>query len=563
MIARLVRTLGAAALFVLLAAMTGCSEVPTDSKAMTFANFPDRLVEAVSSNYVYFNENGAPVCWCGPKLYYDELGGYLPDAIIAIEDSRFRAHRGLDPKGLLMAVLSTIAGRTRGGSSLTSQLLKNTVLTSERSLSRKVTEALLALKLEEVMPKNKILTAYANQVAFGWKSGAPVVGVEAASALYFGRHARDMSLMEAAMIAGMLKAPSKLDPLDHYEQSRKRAEVVLNAMVENGFVTRREAAAALKAKRRPRGDLPVYRIETRSFVRWVVDEVRSERAEINLADPTVRIPITLQMLTQFKAQTAMDRAMNRLPVANPDQNAAYVAMSLSGKIISMVGQRDFEAMQINLSTALNQPASSFKPIVYAAAIEGGVKPTKRLFTAMARSDNAIAADMARKAGLENVAALAHRMGITSELRADRSLALGASEVSLLQMVGAFSTFGTGGLAAKPYGYLAIIKDGELIAVNRPMRDRVMDKSTAKSIRGMLEEVVESGTGTAAQSVDKAAGKTGTASRNTDALFIGLAADKRVSGLWIGYADNRPMPSAITGSAAAKVWAAIENSLPKE
>lgn len=327
----------------------------------------DVLVAMVTSPQITFRRDAdrlEPVCSCGVRVTFWQISEYAREAIVAVEDSRFWDHRGVDPIGLLRAGFRTVlSGFTtiQGGSSITEQVAKNLLLDPRRDVGRKIQEKVLALSLENAMPKTDILAAYMNGVTFGHVNGRPVVGIEGAARLYFHRSAEELSLLEGAMLAGMVQAPSlySTDP----EAMMRRAEVVLRAMVAKGFITKAEAVRALKSSR-GRGDKLPFDFEPRSFMDWTLKQVRREHPTVALTTST-RIPITLQVETQAEAEGALKDALVRIDIG--DAEAAYVVTSFKGAVLAMIGQRDYGKTQINLAVDTNsQAASTFKAYSYAA-----------------------------------------------------------------------------------------------------------------------------------------------------------------------------------------------------
>jgi penicillin-binding protein 1A len=523
----------------------------------------DKLVKLVTSNQIEFRSNGGklePIIRCGPKVYLHEMSKYLRDAVVAVEDHRFFYHRGVDPNGLLRAgwrSLISMGRKLEGGSTITQQLIKNTVLNSDQSIGRKTTEWKLAWMLERAMSKPRILEAYLNQVVFEDRNGRLIVGVEQAARLYFGRTALDLSLFESAVLAGMLRKPHPRNPVRHPEAAREGAQDVLTKMIEQGIISEGEMALALITSRK-KGQKKPIRSEMRSFVYWVLADIRSAVPSVNL-DVGTRIPITLEIESQANAEAALKKATSAY-VGNATENG-YVTMGKDGQVVVLVGQRNYSLRQMNLATqAKRQPASTFKPFVYAAALEAGVvKPSRKLTEAMARSDNDEPRRLARLVGPGPVVDLARRLGIKSHIRTDASFALGTSEVTLLELTTAYVPFGNGGLAVRPYGYHGITSGGEIRYWTNPTPRRAIAAELAKAIHPMLRAVVLEGTGIAAKHVKDAAGKTGTSDGNRDAWFIGMTS-RHVSGIWLGNPDNSAMPG-VGGATAARIWARVEKALP--
>lgn len=554
-----------------LALLSGCASLPaapasgTPVGTASLADDPERLVTLLKSNQIVFRRSGSDleaVCWCGPKVYSFQIAKTVKQAIVAIEDRHFYGHRGIDPNGILRGAWKTVSSGfndLEGGSTITAQLVKNAALTSSQNPARKLNEAALAWALEGYADKEHILEWYLNQVAYGYSNGTPIVGIEQAARYYFGRSADDLSLLESAVLAGMVQAPSDLNWFSHKDRALKRAKAVLRAMVDSGDISEQQMKRALRSER-PRGDLTPIVVEARSFIEWTLGEVRKGNPDI-VFDTTTRIPIALQVISQSKAEKAYRTAVGNLP--DHGEEAAYVTMGFDGQVIVMIGQRDFTSTQINLVTQTNsQAASSFKPFVYAAALaKEKARASASLTRMLAQSDNYTAEKLARAVGVDVVASLAHNMGVASTLREDESLALGTSEVNLLEMVAAYVPFAGNGMTARPFGHYGVIQGGEIVAWTVPESRRVLSEEVASEMKRMLRSVVTNGTGIAANILRSAAGKTGTSDRNRDAWFVGMT-DRHVSGVWIGRLDDRPMPG-ISGADAAGVWGRIEKALPNE
>jgi penicillin-binding protein 1A len=520
-----------------------------------------RIGVLANSNQVIFRQEGGgfvPVCRCGPKLSVREMPQRIIDALIAVEDRRFFNHGGIDFQALMRAMYKNVtAGRFReGGSTITQQLIKNTVLSARADVERKASEALIAVKLERILTKREIVTAYLNQVEFFYTKGRPILGIEQAARHYFGKSASELGVLETAMLVGMLKNPKRYNPELNPAIARERALTALRLMLEAGVITRKEMKLALK-DRPKRGSKKMIWPETRYFVQWVAADFAREHPHVPV-DGELRIAITLEVRTQDHAERAFRGALEDWPSID----AAFVTMAKDGRVVAMAGGRDFGARPLNQAVAARrQPASAFKPFVYLAALESGKKMTAKMSDAFAQSLNPYAVQLADLAGLENVAQTAKRLGIVSPLRRDRSLALGASETSLLELTTAYAAFASGGFKAKPYGYYGALSHGsELVWRTRDPPRRVVKKEQMKAMHRLFRYAVEHGTGAAAAVVPCAAGKTGTNQDNRDAWFVGYT-EKQVTGVWLGNADNSPLPG-LSGRDAARVWASVTKTYGK-
>ena len=332
-------------------------------------------------------------------------------------------------------------------------------------------------------------------------------------------------------------------------------------MLEYKMITPEQKAEALRRKSR-RGKYRAIWPETRSFTGWVVKEVQRKFSNLKLV-PGLRIPITLEVVSQWNAERSLAQALRRRRFGNVD--AGFVTMAKDGRVVLMIGGRNFGKNQFNtVTTAQRQPASTFKPFVFLTAFQrGSAKPSLTLTKALARSDNEIVVRLAKKAGPGHVIKTARRLGIKSSLRAKNNIALGASEVNLLELTRAYAAFASGGWRAdEAYGFRGLVQNGRVHYWRRPRgRERVIKRTDAQSMQSMLRRVVTHGSGRPARRIKGAAGKTGTTDDNRDGWFVGYT-PRHVSGLWLGRLDNRPVRG-LDGTAASAVWAAIEKALPRE
>jgi len=510
----------------------------------------------------------------GQPLTLKEMSPYLPKAVVATEDHRFYSHFGVDPIGLVRAVFANMAAGhiVQGGSTITQQLAKNLFLTPERSLGRKIQETLLALWLEHRFSKNQILEIYLNRVYLG----AGTYGVDAAAHRYFNKSARQASLYESAAIAGLLKAPTRFNPIRDSDKAAARTAQVLAKMVDAGFVTSSQAMAALSGGS-SLAAVPVTRPGARYFGDWVAEQL-GDFADTGNRDLTVVTTLDPRMQAQAEAAIAdvITREGGKLAVSQ----GALVAMSPDGAVRAMVGGRDYTGSQFNRATqAQRQPGSAFKPFVYLAGLEAGLQPSDQfvdepmrignwqprdytghyqgemtLAEGLAQSVNTIAVQVAQRAGLRNVVAVAHRLGISSPLAPEVSLALGTNEVNLLELASAYAPFANGGLGVWPHG-ITEIRDGAGKIVFRRTGSgigQVVAPELTGTMNQMLSAVIGHGTGKGAALPRPAAGKTGTTQDYRDAWFIGYTADL-VAGVWLGNDDNAPMNKVTGSSLPAQTW----------
>jgi penicillin-binding protein 1A len=510
----------------------------------------------------------------GQPLTLREMSPYLPKAVIATEDRRFYSHFGIDPIGLLRAAMANFtAGHVvQGGSTITQQLAKNLFLTPERSLPRKIRETLLALWFEHRFTKDEILEIYLNRVYLG----AGTYGVDAAAHRYFGKSARHTNLYESAAIAGLLKAPTKFNPTRDREKAASRTAQVLANMVEAGIVTDSQVASATK-EGVSRPVIAAARSGARYFADWITEQL-SDFAVAGTRDLTVTT--TLDPVLQAEAEAAIAETIARDGPKAAVSQGALVVMSPDGAVRAMVGGRDYTGSQFNRAIqAQRQPGSAFKPFVYLAGLEAGLRPSDLFVDApirlgnwqprdytgryqgemtlsegLAQSINTIAVQVAQRAGIRKVVAVAHRLGISSDLAPEMSLALGTGEVNLLELVSAYAPFANGGLGVWPHG-IAEIRDSDGNVVFRRAGSgagRVMSPELAGMMNNMLSAVIGHGTGQSATLPRPAAGKTGTTQDYRDAWFIGYTADL-VAGVWLGNDDNSPTNKITGGSLPALTW----------
>jgi penicillin-binding protein 1A len=510
----------------------------------------------------------------GEALTLKEMSPYIPEAVVAIEDRRFYSHFGIDPIGLTRAMVTNIIGGhfSQGGSTLTQQLAKNLFLKPDRTLERKVQEVLLALWLEHKHSKDQILQMYLNRVYFG--SGA--YGVEAASRRYFGKSARDVTLAEAALLAGLLKAPSRLSPARDPKAAEERAQLVLAAMQDEGMISAKEVATAMSA---PATRAPSYWTGSENYVAdTVMEELPDLIGEVQgdiIVDTTV--DLTLQKIAEQSIRDLIDKNGKKLNVSQ----GALVSIDDSGAVRAMVGGYDYSTSQFDrASEAKRQPGSAFKPFVYMAAMEAGRTPDSvrndapirigkwtpenyggkyygkvTLATALAKSLNSVAAQLTMEVGPAAVIEAAHRMGVQSDLQSNVSIALGTSEVTPLELTAAYVPFANGGYRPDIHFIRRITTaSGKLLYANDGGSvPRVVKPAIVGMMNSMMEGTVEVG-GTAKKAAFgwPSAGKTGTSQNSRDAWFVGYTANL-TTGVWFGNDDGSPMKRVTGGSLPAQAW----------
>jgi penicillin-binding protein 1A len=510
----------------------------------------------------------------GDEARLSELPEYVPNAVIAIEDRRFRSHFGVDPIGLLRAVYTNYrSGRlVQGGSTLTQQLAKNLFLTPDRTLQRKLQEVVLAVWLENKFTKDEILQLYLNRVYFG--SGA--TGIEKAARTYYQKTAAELSIMEAATLAGVLKAPSSNNPAANPQAASERAKLVIASMEDAGFITSDEAGEALG---RPAEVKASNYVPAKQFI---VDWVNEQLPEfVKDYQQSLVIETTIDPALQSIAEKSLRRRLNKEGVKAAATEGALVVLDGSGAVHAMVGGKSYKKSQFNRVTkAKRQPGSAFKPFLYLAALEQGFTPDSvevdepvrignwepenyrnkylgpvTLQTALALSLNTVAAKLVMEVGPANVVAVAHRLGITSPLGTDASIALGTSEVTLLEITSAFVPFSNGGYPAVPYAVTRILTRDGTVVYNRNGSGfpQAITSFDLASMNRMMRSVVTDGTGTrAAFPGFDIAGKTGTSQDYRDAWFIGYTSEL-VAGVWVGNDDNSPTKKVTGGSIPAEIW----------
>ncbi|MDJ1158818.1 penicillin-binding protein 1A [Chelatococcus sp. SYSU_G07232] len=503
----------------------------------------------------------------GQAVSLKDLPPYLPKAFIAIEDRRFYSHFGIDPMGIARAVVRNVTSRgvAQGGSTLTQQLAKNLFLTQERTASRKIQEAILALWLEQKFSKAQILELYLNRVYFG----AGSYGVEAAALRYFGKPAKDVTLSEAAVLAGLVQAPSRLAPNRNPDAAQARGQLVLTAMAEEGFISAAEAKTALSNPAtavRPRGAGSVN--YAADYVMDVLDDF------IGTVEKDIVVETTVDNRLQAAAERAIVEELDRNGAKFGVRQGALVSLAPDGAIKALVGGRNYGESQFNRATAAKrQPGSSFKPFVFLAALENGLTPDSvredapinykgwqpenysrrysgpmTLTTALAHSINTVTARLILEMGPQAAVRTAQRLGVTSSLQATPALALGTSEVRPIELVAAYAAFANGGTGVIPYVIRQVkTTDGEVVYKRTPTDlGRVIDPPYVGMINGMLHEVMASGTGRKGNIPGwELAGKSGTTQEYRDAWFVGFSS-RLVTGVWLGNDDNTPMKR-VTGS----------------
>jgi penicillin-binding protein 1B len=514
-------------------------------------------------------------------LKFEEIPTVLVNAILAIEDRRFFDHSGVDLSGLTRAVLRNVGEEKfgQGGSTITQQLVKNTYLSPEKTLQRKYAEAMLSIALEKRLSKRDIFALYCNEIYLGQRGAVAVRGVNEASRVFFGKKLGDISLAEAATLAGMIQGPTRYSPLRHAEASTARRNVVIDAMLRTGSISATEATTA---SAEPLAVVPMD-INENGLAPYFVDYVNRVAEQEVVSGSTQRIYTTIDLELQQLAENAIRKQLEKL---GRRPQAALVALDpRTGNVLAMVGGRDYAESQLNRATdAYRQPGSTFKPFVYAAAIEDGMSPVQLFMdapreftydrtrsytpanygggysmrevtmrTGLVRSLNVVTVDLALQTGLARIANLATRFGLPKPERYP-SLALGTKEATPLQLATAYSVFVNNGQRVEPR---VITSVGERPAAeSNANATEVISPTTAYMVTNMLSAVIERGTAKKARGAVKGtaiAGKTGT---SRDGWFIGYSPNL-VCAVWIGFDDNQQL--GLTGAEAAlPAWTEFMN-----
>ena len=510
----------------------------------------------------------------GPAIQLRELPAYLPKAFVAIEDRRFYSHAGIDPIGIARAAARNLTGRggVQGGSTLTQQLAKNLFLTQERTFSRKIQEAILSLWLEHKFSKDQILELYLNRVYFG----AGAYGVEAAARKYFGHSAKETTLSQAAVLAGLMKAPTKLAPNRNPKGAIERAAQVINAMQQEGFITEAMAKIALAQP------AEVYRDTGAGSINYVADYVMDVLADtIGAIDQDLIVSTTIDPAMQASAEKALAEELDKQGPKFAVRQGALISIDVNGQIKALVGGKSYAESQFNRAVAAKrQPGSSFKPFVYLTALEHGLTPDTiredapinikgwqpensthqysgavTLTKALALSLNTVAVRLGLEVGAKNIAATAHRLGINSDLQINASIALGTSEVTPLELTGAYVAFANGGIGIQPHIIDKVRSGtGEMLYLRKGASNgRIIEAHYVAMMNTMMQETLLTGTARKAEVKGwQAAGKTGTSQDYRDAWFVGYTS-QLVTGVWMGNDDASPTKRVSGGNLPVDVW----------
>jgi len=520
-----------------------------------------------------------------------DIPDLLAKAFIAAEDARFYQHPGVDFWSIFRALLHNIrvGGRGQGGSTITQQVTRSLLLSRKKLYSRKIKEAILAYRIDSLLSKDDIISIYLNQIYLG--EGA--YGVEAAAQVYFGKHARELDLAEMAILAGLPQAPSHYSPFKNMTAAKNRQAYVLNRMAEEGYIT---PTAARKAyNQTPTLADKEDASECGYFVQHVKNYIEQKYGQQKATSGGLTVYTTLDRSLQKAGVAAITRGIEQTAARHqdsareptPPQGSLISLEVATGKVRAMVGGADFSDSQFNRAVqARRQPGSAFKPIVYAAALAKGLTPATRINDSPLRlpgsapgdtwrpknfdgkfhgpttlrdglinSRNIVTIKLLQKTGIKPTIAMARQLGIRSPLSRNLSLALGSSEVSLLELTAAYAPFGNGGKAVRPIFIDKIIdRDGKILEENKPLLKPAISNRIAYQMTLMLKGVIEEGTGRNAKGLRvPAAGKTGTTDQNRDAWFIGYTPEV-VTGVWVGHDQKRSLGKGETGGrVAAPIW----------
>jgi penicillin-binding protein 1A len=536
--------------------------------ASLFWSLPlSRALEPLNNSaIVLVAEDGSPIARRGSykeaPIDVAKLPAYVPGAFIAIEDRRFYSHMGVDPKAIARALgrNAQAGGVSEGGSTITQQLAKNAFLSSDRNLRRKAQEALIAVYLEARLSKEEILSRYLSSVYFG--DGA--YGLRAAARHYFGKPPEQLTIGEAAMLAGLVKAPSRLAPTNNIERARERMRVVLGAMVETKTITQAQADAVGEVS-------PVEaqeKLPTGSyFADWALPQAR---ALIGARYGETIVKTTLDPTLQERAERILNDYIERDGEVLNVTQGALVAMRKDGRVVAMVGGRDYQQSQFNRADAERQPGSAFKLFVYLAALREGMTVTTPildtpvqvsgympknhegkyharevpLITAFAGSSNVAAVRLAHDLGPAKVIKVARDLGVTEDIPSDLTMALGTGPMSLTRLTAAYASVAAGEYPIVPHG----------VADFKKPRTKAYDPKVLANMRDLLRSATHRGTGLEA-AIPGAYGKTGTTQDYHDAIFVGYV-DDLVVGVWLGNDDNSSMNGVVGGGEPAKIWKAF-------
>ncbi|WP_448589470.1 transglycosylase domain-containing protein [Thermodesulfobium sp.] len=511
----------------------------------------------------------------------------LQDAVIAIEDSRFYSEIGFDPIGIIRAFITDVVhGReVEGGSTLTQQLVKNIYLTPQQTIMRKLVELVLAIRVDLTLSKPKILELYLNEIYLGHGTN----GVEAASKYYFNKDVKDLNLAESAMLAGLISAPEYYSPVRNFELAKERQKIVLNRMVDVGFITKAQAEEAYKQPIKIAHSNSKWGGIAPYFVDHVLQEMAKKYGYNEVYTGGLKIYTTLDYKMQEEADNLVKEYVNKYKYLHVSEGALVAIDPQNGEIRAYVGGVSYEKSQFDrVIMAERQPGSAFKPFVYLTALEEGMTPDTMLsdtpvtyptpegpwspqnydrtfmgnipmWEALMLSRNVPSVKLLAKVGVENAIKTARKAGIKSPLSPNLALVLGASDVNLLELTSAYGVFANRGIRVEPIFVTKVLdRNGKVLEENKPIPQRVFDEKYIAVLDNMLANVILHGTGMAANIGRPAAGKTGTTDDFRNAWFIGFTPNL-VCGVWVGNDDNSPMYGVVGGSIPAEIWASFMKS----
>jgi penicillin-binding protein 1A len=576
-----------AAVLFLLPSLLGLFAAPPDLHTDLYAVNRPLAFTFLDANGEEAGHRGAVI---GERLRLEDMPAYLPAAFIAMEDRRFYMHNGVDPVGLARALLLDLRARhfVAGGSTISQQTAKIVYTGQERTVSRKLTELMDAAGLEKALSKKQILELYLNRIYLG----SAAYGVDGASHVYFGISARNVTLAQAAMLATLTRAPSVFSPRRDLARAQARAALVLDAMVDTGAITKAEAD---QAKAAPAMVVDNASADARNFFFDTAADQAKQLAAKAGATPSADLIVhtTLEPRLQEAARQAAADVIGKYGKRNRVRQAAVVVMKPDGAVSALIGGVDYDSSVFNRAIqARRQPGSAFKPFVYLAALEAGISPwdqrddepvdingyqptnfgnkeygTLTLADALAHSVNTITVNLGQEVGIDKVIGAARRLGIAGQLTPTPSLALGTSEVTPLELTGAYAAFADGGYRVTPYFITELDQaDGKpLYRRQAPAPQRVIDPQVERDMLAMMWNVIATGTGASASLAPReAAGKTGTTQNSQDAWFVGFTTDY-VAGVWVGNDDNSATRGVTGGTLPAMIWKttmrAAEKGLP--
>lgn len=562
------------------------NSLPTISQLAEYE--PTLTSQIVSSDDVVIKTFGA---YKSEKVSVDQMPDSLKKAIVAIEDKNFYSHKGFDPVALARSTMSNIMARriVQGASTITQQLARILFLSQEKTFDRKFKELIIAYRLEKTIPKDQILEMYLNNVYLG--EGA--YGVEAASEIYFNKKVEELNLSESALIAGLPQAPSVYSPYQNMELALKRRSKVLKRMVEEGFITAEQAGEANNAKVLLSEEARRTALKKAPYFNDFVMRELKEKAgltEDEIIQGGYKIYTTLNYDMQKAAEKSLRTGMREWGLSKPYNQAALISYdTTSGQILAYIGGKDYSETQFDrVSQAVRQPGSSFKVFVYATAMEKGLTPFTKypdkpikignwspgnyggkyrgeipLYKALAYSSNSIAVKLIQDVGVEDVIRMANRLGITTPIAHDPTIALGSSAVKLIDMATAYGVFANGGVKVEPYAVERVETiTGNIVYQANNNYKRIIDVKTVAYMVEMLKQVVKQGTGRASAIGRPSAGKTGTTDSYRDAWFMGFTPDI-VTGVWVGNDNNTTNGNLTGGTVPAIIWRNYMKTVTKD